>query len=232
MSATRDLIAAALTAAGSIRWQYPELADDMRELCARAMVEPDIGEVKNLVSAACNLMFDAGKLLGRRDAGADREVEDARSARTALLDYVRGVMAERDALIADNERLSGLYEQAVKGRAPAPTACRTGMENEMTKEIEVIDQYNARHRFPVEGHYYEWRLKPGTIDVEGTDFLDVFRRGKDDEEEFELIATFPRPARVGIVTDATCLALPMRELQMEQCPRCGYVTKPTAEKLK
>ncbi len=41
MSATRDLIAAALTAAGSIRWQYPELADDMRELCARAMVEPD-----------------------------------------------------------------------------------------------------------------------------------------------------------------------------------------------
>ena len=98
MSATRDLIAAALTAAGSIRWQYPELADDMRELCARAMVEPDIGEVKNLVSAACNLMFDAGKLLGRRDAGADREVEDARSARTALLDYVRGVMAERDAL--------------------------------------------------------------------------------------------------------------------------------------
>ena len=107
MSATRDLIAAALTLADideHVAEMPTQAATDVRELCARAMVQPDMGEVKNLVSAACNLMFDAGKLLGRRDAGADREVEDARSARTALLDYVRGVMAERDALIHDNER--------------------------------------------------------------------------------------------------------------------------------
>ena len=106
MSATRDLIAAALTAADLMDETIPyfHVTEELRELCARAMVQPDMGEVKNLVSAACNLMFDAGKLLGRRDAGADREVEDARSARTALLDYVRGVMAERDALIHDNER--------------------------------------------------------------------------------------------------------------------------------
>ena len=100
MSATRDLIAAALTLADideHVAEMPTQAATDVRELCARAMVQPDMGEVKNLVSAACNLMFDAGKLLGRRDAGADREVEDARSARTALLDYVRGVMAERDA---------------------------------------------------------------------------------------------------------------------------------------
>ncbi len=127
MSTTRDLIAAALTLADideHVAEMPTQAATDVRELCARAMVEPDIGEVKNLVSAACNLMFDAGKLLGRRDAGADREVEDARSARTALLDYVRGVMTERDALLADNERLSGLYEQAVKGRADMRSALR------------------------------------------------------------------------------------------------------------
>lgn len=96
----------------------------------------------------------------------------------------------------------------------------------MTKEIEVIDQYNARHRFPAERHYYAWRLKPGTIDVEGAEFLDVFRRREDDEDEFEVVATFPRPARVGVVTGTTALTLPMRELQMEQCPRCGFLKSP------
>ena len=99
----------------------------------------------------------------------------------------------------------------------------------MTKEIEVIDQYNGRHRFPAEGHYYEWRLKPGSIDIEGSEFLDVFRRCEDDGDEHEVIATFPRPARVGVVTDATALMLPMRELQMEKCPRCGFVTRPNVK---
>ena len=97
---------------------------------------------------------------------------------------------------------------------------------EMTKEIEVIDQYNGRHRFPSEGHYYEWRVKPGTFDIEGNEFLDVFRRCEDDEDEYELVATFPKPARVGRVTDTTALTLPMRELQLEQCPRCGFVKMP------
>lgn len=100
----------------------------------------------------------------------------------------------------------------------------------MTKEIEVIDQYNGRHRFPAEGHYYEWRLKPGTIDIEGNEFLDVFRRCEDDDDdEYEVIATFSRPARVGVVTDATALTLPMREMQLEQCPRCGFMKTPNVE---
>ena len=166
MSATRDLIAAALTAAGSIRWQYPELADDMRELCARAMVQPDMGEVKNLVSAACNLMFDAGKLLGRRDAGADREVEDARSARTALLDYVRGVMAERDALLADNERLSGLYEQAVKGRADMRSALRDARAA-ATQPVSVAD-------VPMPKPNYD-----------GYDLIDRFLRNNLDDDDYD-----------------------------------------------
>jgi hypothetical protein len=92
----------------------------------------------------------------------------------------------------------------------------------MTREIEVIDRYNARHRFSEEEHYYQWRLKPGTIDIEGNEFLDIFLRCEDDE--VELVATFPRPALVGVVTDTTAQMLPMRELQLEQCPRCGYVT--------
>lgn len=125
MIATRDLIAAALRLTAIAErntddrdeWQHS--ISEVREMCARAMVQPDVSEVKNLVSAACNLMFDAGKLLGRRDAGADREVEDARSARTALLDYVRGILAERDALIADNTRLMQIAAQEVS-EAPQP----------------------------------------------------------------------------------------------------------------
>lgn len=88
----------------------------------------------------------------------------------------------------------------------------------MSKEIEVIDQHSARHRFPAENHYYEWRLKPGTIDVESNEFLDVF--SVDGDGETEVIATFPNPARVGIVTEDTALLLP--EKQTEVCPRCGY----------
>ena len=95
----------------------------------------------------------------------------------------------------------------------------------MTKEIEIIDQYNARHRFPAEGHYYEWRLKPGTMDIEDHEFLDVFRRCQGDEDEFEVISTFPRPAMVGLVTDTTAQLLPLRELQLEQCPCCGFASR-------
>lgn len=95
------------------------------------------------------------------------------------------------------------------------------MESTMEKEIEVIDQHNGRHRFLAENHYYEWRMIPGT-DIEGSEFLDVFRQCEDDEDSYEVIATFPHPARVGTVTDDTALTLPVRELQMEQCPRCGF----------
>jgi hypothetical protein len=95
----------------------------------------------------------------------------------------------------------------------------------MTKQLEIIDQYNARHRFPAESHYFEWRPKPGTFDVEGSEFLDVFRLCEDHDSEYELIATFPNPARVSFVTDTTALTLPLRELQMERCPRCGFSKK-------
>jgi len=101
----------------------------------------------------------------------------------------------------------------------------------MSDEIEVIDQHGARHRFPAYGHYYEWRLKHGTIDVEGNEFLDIFRRCADDADAFEVIATFPRVARVGMVTDACCLSMPLRELQMEQCPQCGFIPTSPAEEL-
>lgn len=95
----------------------------------------------------------------------------------------------------------------------------------MTKEIEVIDQYGARHRFPADRHHYEWRLKHGTMDIEDHEFLDVFRRCSDVEDDFIVISTFPRPAMVGLVTDDTTQLLPLRELQLEQCPRCGFVSK-------
>ena len=113
MSATRDLIAAALRVAGMYEPKFEverEAVAALRELCARTMVQqaPDMAEVSI----------------------PDLEEEDLLAAYHAGGEsgYRRG-LAERDALIADNERLSGLYEQAVKGRAPAPTACRTGKEN-------------------------------------------------------------------------------------------------------
>jgi hypothetical protein len=89
----------------------------------------------------------------------------------------------------------------------------------MSEEIEVVDRYNVRHRFPSKGYYYEWRLKPGTLDIEGTEFLDVFFV-HDNGDDMELVATFPNPAKVGIVTEDTALLLP--EKQIEVCPRCGY----------
>lgn len=85
MSAKEELIAAALTVAGAVRWQYPELSDELRELCARAMVPPDMAEVERLLEA-----YD-------REYASGGSVEDYDRARTALLDYVRNIIAERDA---------------------------------------------------------------------------------------------------------------------------------------
>ena len=97
----------------------------------------------------------------------------------------------------------------------------------MTKEIEVVDKYNARHRFPKDGCRWEWRLKAGSIDIEGGEFLDIFRECENGE--YELIATFHIPAVVSIVTDVTYKSLPYRELQLEECPRCGF--KPKKDKV-
>jgi hypothetical protein len=92
----------------------------------------------------------------------------------------------------------------------------------MTKEIEVIDRYNARYRFPADTHHYQWRLKPGSIDVEGSEFLDILRVCDDDEDAMEPVCTFAQPARVGIVDESALQIPPMRELSLEQCPRCGF----------
>ncbi len=89
MSAKEELIAAALAQcdviAGMLGYE-PSSLRDMRELCARAMVQPDIAEVERLADEYANAVHD----------GRDN---DCATVRAALLDYVRGVMAERDALI-------------------------------------------------------------------------------------------------------------------------------------
>lgn len=105
--------------------------------------------------------------------------------------------------------------------------------NRPETEFEVIDQYGERHRFKRSaGYWWAWRPKPGTVDVDDSEFLDVFKHfeeGEDDDGEgTELFATFPKPARVGNVTEDTCLSMPFRELQLEQCPRCGFIKRPNA----
>jgi hypothetical protein len=128
MTATQDLIAAALTAADKLdEFKYSDLqraATTLREMCARAMVQPaapDMAEVERLADVYAAHVFSDG-LLGRKVPS-----EHAATAHAALLDYVRGIMAERDTLIADNERLSSLYEQAVSEepcRIEQPTGWR------------------------------------------------------------------------------------------------------------
>jgi len=128
MNATQELIAAALTVAGAVRWQYPELSDELREACARAMVQPaatEMAEVERLINefgASCDSVAKRGHITSLKPLG--QQITEHRAARTTLLDAVRAIVAERDALIADNERLSGLYEQAAKGRADMRSAVR------------------------------------------------------------------------------------------------------------
>src|SRR5690606_3773520 len=98
-------------------------------------------------------------------------------------------------------------------------------------EFEVIDQYGERHRFKRSaGYWWAWRPKPGTADVDDSEFLDVFKHfeeGEDDDGEVtEVFAICHKPARVGNVTEDTCLSIPFRELHVEQCPRCGFMKRP------
>ena len=106
--------------------------------------------------------------------------------------------------------------------------------SKLETEFEVLDQYGQRHRFKrAEGYWWAWRPLPGTADVDDPNFLDVFKNFYENEDEdgegTELVITFPKPARVGDVCENTCLNLPFRELQMEQCPRCGFITRPNVE---
>jgi hypothetical protein len=94
MSAKEELIAAALAQcdviAGMLGYE-PSSLRDMRELCARAMVQPNMAEVERLVSEHEYKLecYHSGIVW----AG------ETKATRTALLDYVRGIMAERDALM-------------------------------------------------------------------------------------------------------------------------------------
>ena len=98
MSATQDLIAAALTAAdlmeGMIGESYRPVGQMLRELCARAMMQPaapDMAEVERLADVYADHVFSDG-LLGRKVPS-----EHAATAHAALLDYVRGILAKRPA---------------------------------------------------------------------------------------------------------------------------------------
>ena len=87
MSATRDLIAAALRLAAlaerntDCRDEWQEAIDSVREACAREMVQPDIAEVERLVCIHENVV--------RMDATGMKWGEGPSATRTALLDYVR-----------------------------------------------------------------------------------------------------------------------------------------------
>ena len=119
MTATQDLIAAALTLADELDYLYENApveqnSNEIRELCARAMVEPDMGEVERLINefgVSCNSVAKRGHITSLKPLG--QQITEHRAARAALLDYVRGVMVEHDALIADNERLMQIAAQEV-----------------------------------------------------------------------------------------------------------------------
>ena len=97
MSTTQELIAAALTAADELDFIHEHApiehtTNDLREACARAMVQPpapDMAEVERLIR---EFEYAAGPY------GHDLRCI---ASRTALLDYVRGVLAERDALMLE-----------------------------------------------------------------------------------------------------------------------------------
>ena len=99
MTATQDLIAAALTAADELEGQWQrkgwkplkQAETNLREMCARAMVQPDMAEVEKRLCIHENVV---------RMHANGVEFDKAPSAtRAALLEYVRGIMAERDALM-------------------------------------------------------------------------------------------------------------------------------------
>ncbi len=103
MSATQELIAAALTACDVAATDYEgayRAKRELREACARAMVQPDMAEVERLVDkhAEASALLQLARI-------TDPNIADRRHkfvlSRTALLDYVRGVLAERDALMLE-----------------------------------------------------------------------------------------------------------------------------------
>jgi len=106
MSATQELIAAALIAADKIEGmelpvgyldlaeEAAELATDLREACARAMVQPDIAEVERLVDEYSDSVVEMARERKNKYLVAQRDTD-----RTALIDAVRAIVAERDGLM-------------------------------------------------------------------------------------------------------------------------------------
>lgn len=99
MNTKEELIAAALRLTALAErnsddgdeWQHA--INSVREACARAMVQPaapDMAEVERLVGEYGKQSWFDGRV-ERIDGGVF-----TRETRTALLDYVRGVLAERD----------------------------------------------------------------------------------------------------------------------------------------
>jgi hypothetical protein len=106
MSATQDLIAAALRLTALAErntddrdeWQHS--ISEVREMCARAMVQP-----------VC-----------QQQDGPPEDWQDAPPGNVGHYPMSAPEMAEVERLI--NERLSGLYKQAAKGRADMRSALR------------------------------------------------------------------------------------------------------------
>ena len=79
MSATQDLIAAALTAADELEGQWQrkgwkplkQAETNLREMCARAMVQPDMGETETYEVSAAEVQFP---MPNKTLYGADRTV--------------------------------------------------------------------------------------------------------------------------------------------------------------
>jgi len=103
MSATQELIAAALTAADELHDLYMEgrspatfTPSALREACARAMVQPDIAEVERLLAALMQAADSGAKGFGLSVIPLRQRMLHTQKARTALLDAVRAIAAERD----------------------------------------------------------------------------------------------------------------------------------------
>ena len=110
-----------------------------------AAQQPDMGEVERLVT---EFRADAMGYAQCRTAEARTALD---TAKAALLDYVRGILAERDALIHDNERLMQIAAQAMSKCVPvsevkdaAPELVKGGLYNWKHQKERLI--YLGRSR--------------------------------------------------------------------------------------
>lgn len=88
-------------------------------------------------------------------------------------------------------------------------------------DIEVIDQYNARHRFDAKTHAWQWGVLTGTMDADERGIVEIIMLSEDDDEDGVVICTFPNPAKVGICRKDECQILPMREIESKSY-RAGF----------